>query len=109
MSNGQYEASTYILYIRMQQFNCFQIVSRAGVLLFQITNLLILLAPRLCSHKYVKWLANMIITIYMAYSVAFVIILVDYMALKVVYVASDSKEYLIVGLSSVLAKSWRLR
>ena len=45
----------------------------------------------------------------MAYSVAFVIILVDYMALKVVYVAGDSKEYLIAGLSSVLAKSWRLR
>ena len=41
--------------------------------------------PRLCSHKNVKWLANMIIAIYMAYSVAFVIIiLVDYMALKVV-------------------------
>ena len=50
----------------------------------------------------------MIIAIYMAYSVAFVIILVDYMALKC-YMAGVSKEYLIVGLSSVLAKSWRLR
>ena len=36
----------------------------------------IVLVPRLCSHKDVKWLANMIIAIYMAYSVAFVIILV---------------------------------
>ena len=37
-------------------------------------NSLIVLVPRLCSHKNVKWLANRIITIYMAYSVVFVIV-----------------------------------